>query len=481
MSNPIGYLDYAGAQYIVNQLQAKINKKASQADLDNFKIPIASTSRLGGVMVGDGLNVNENGVLTATAQEVAKSWDDVLNKPNTLAGYGITDAVSMDALEQRIATMGKLYRYKGTVADLDALNAIVDPEIGDTYDVGDGANYAWNGEKWDALGVASIDMAGYMKDEDIRPLSIAELDAIMGIVSSTESLNMTLTQPKSTVSFELATDLNIEGQTVIGEGKNVTIDLNGKTINGNVSSADASVFIVKGGTLTLKNGTVESNGRIAAATNGGKIIIDGGNYTSADVALTATGTGAKVVFNDGTLNAVEGGLMAFDGAGVEFNGGMLNISDNFGLGTNGTAGRGGNTIVMNGGTINAKIKSAGYEAIGVYIPNDDTFIMNGGEILATDGAGLVMRGGHVIINDGKIVATGVAGTTGWVGDNKTKMSKSAIIYHERAKYPAKDSLNLEINGGVFIGVDNSIEVLSDEISPKVAINGGSYSPEYPKS
>ena len=144
-------------------------------------------------MVGDGLNVNENGVLTATAQEVAKSWDDVLNKPNTLAGYGITDAVSMDALEQRIATMGKLYRYKGTVADLDALNAIVDPEIGDTYDVGDGANYAWNGEKWDALGVASIDMAGYMKDEDIRPLSIAELDAIMGIVSSTESLNMTLT------------------------------------------------------------------------------------------------------------------------------------------------------------------------------------------------------------------------------------------------------------------------------------------------
>lgn len=58
------------------------------------------------------------------------------------------------ALKSDITAM---YRYKGSVASYDKL-PISGQIIGDVYDVGNGMNYAWNGEKWDGLGqVFTID------------------------------------------------------------------------------------------------------------------------------------------------------------------------------------------------------------------------------------------------------------------------------------------------------------------------------------
>lgn len=57
-------------------------------------------------------------------------------------------AASTYALKSDITAM---YRYKGSVASYDKLPTS-GQTIGDVYDVGDGMNYAWNGEKWDGLG-----------------------------------------------------------------------------------------------------------------------------------------------------------------------------------------------------------------------------------------------------------------------------------------------------------------------------------------
>lgn len=58
------------------------------------------------------------------------------------------------ALKSDITAM---YRYKGSVASYDKLPTS-GQTIGDVYDVGNGMNYAWNGEKWDGLGqVFTID------------------------------------------------------------------------------------------------------------------------------------------------------------------------------------------------------------------------------------------------------------------------------------------------------------------------------------
>lgn len=44
-----------------------------------------------------------------------------------------------------------VYRYKGTVASADLLPQVGN-EVGDVYDVNNGMNYAWNGNRWDELG-----------------------------------------------------------------------------------------------------------------------------------------------------------------------------------------------------------------------------------------------------------------------------------------------------------------------------------------
>lgn len=74
-----------------------IPSKTSQLDNDSgfiSEVPIASSTQLGGVKVGAGLSVTANGVLSATGGGTADAveWNNVLDKPTTIAGYGITDA-----------------------------------------------------------------------------------------------------------------------------------------------------------------------------------------------------------------------------------------------------------------------------------------------------------------------------------------------------------------------------------------------------
>lgn len=74
-----------------------IPSKTSQLDNDSgfiTDIPIASATQLGGIKIGAGLSVTENGVLSATGGGTADAveWNNVLDKPTTIAGYGITDA-----------------------------------------------------------------------------------------------------------------------------------------------------------------------------------------------------------------------------------------------------------------------------------------------------------------------------------------------------------------------------------------------------
>ena len=151
-----------------------------------------------------------------------------------------------------------------------------------------------------------------------------------------------------------------------------------------------------------------------------------------------------------------------------------------GIATNGSNGQGGNAIVINGGKIDAHITSAGWEACAVYVANNDTFVMNGGELVANNGAGICMRAGDVTIHGGSITATGEPGTTGKIGDAKYQMGKSAVIYHEKANYPGKAGMKLTIDGGTFTGVDHSVEVLSNEAEPQVFVTGGTFVPVYPE-
>lgn len=283
-------------------------------------------------------------------------------------------------------------------------------------------------------------------------------------------------------------NVRLDGNLTLSSAVEITgeteIDLNGHSVTAGLSTP---LFNVNGGNLTLKgNGNVTNNVNCGVAQNGGTITVNGGSYTSqTDSAFDALQNGT-IIFNKGEATGREGGICAPAGKGhIEVNGGHLTGIDNFAIATNGRKERGDNVIVVNGGLLEGNIKSAGYEAIGVYIANKDVFVMNGGKIIAHGGTGLCMRAGDVTINGGEIVATNVDKDGNIVADGKIAddptimVGCSAVIYHESANYPNKADMRLEIKGGRITGIDHSVEVLSNEETPNVHVTGGVLTPAYP--
>lgn len=446
-------------------------EKEKLAELENYELPPASQESLGGIIIGDGLSVDAEGkVHTVYNPEMGVDWDKIEDTPTTLDGYGITDAATKTDLDEVREEVSKVYHPKGSVPTYADLLLIEDPHEGDVYDVLENdKNYAWVQKQgtwtWDDIG-------GIF---EIESISNYELDIITGSASSEAALKELLSK-----GGEVELGANIALTEAVAVTKNTVLDLSNFTLSSNVSGY---ALVADGAKLTLKNGKTNMAKRIAQAENGGEIIVESGEYISGDVAFSAIGEGSKVTFNDGTLVAVEGGIGSFDKGAIEVNGGYIKGTDNFALFTNGTDSRGGNTIVVNDGILEGNITSNGYESCSIYIANNDSFTMNGGKIVSNDGCGILMRAGNVIINNGEIIAKKAevgSHSPGWVGDNKTKMSASAVIYHESANYPGKTGMSLTINGGQFVGVDHALEVLSNETTPNVTVTGGKFTPPYPE-
>ena len=114
-----------------------IPSKTSQLDNDSgfiTELPIASTTQLGGVKIGAGLSVTENGVLSATGGGTADAveWNNVLDKPTTIAGYGITDA----KIENGTITLGNKTITPLTSAPVTSVNSKTGDVVLGASDVG---------------------------------------------------------------------------------------------------------------------------------------------------------------------------------------------------------------------------------------------------------------------------------------------------------------------------------------------------------
>lgn len=114
-----------------------IPSKTSQLDNDSgfiTDIPIASATRLGGVKIGAGLSVTENGTLSVTGGGTADAveWNNVLDKPTTIGGYGITDA----KIENGIITLGDQTITPLTSAPVTSVNSKTGAVVLTANDVG---------------------------------------------------------------------------------------------------------------------------------------------------------------------------------------------------------------------------------------------------------------------------------------------------------------------------------------------------------
>ena len=114
-----------------------IPSKTSQLDNDSgfiTDIPIASATQLGGVKTGAGLAVSQEGTLSVTGGGTADAveWNNVLDKPTTIAGYGITDA----KIENGTITLGNQTITPLTSAPVTSVNSKTGAVVLTANDVG---------------------------------------------------------------------------------------------------------------------------------------------------------------------------------------------------------------------------------------------------------------------------------------------------------------------------------------------------------
>ena len=168
----------------------------------------------------------------------------------------------------------------------------------------------------------------------------------------------------------------------------VTLDLNGKT----VSTEEAPVLVVEGGSLTVRDSSAEEapvvsadyktvtypSGKLETGKStvvqvygGGRFVLESGTIHSAGycgvyVGAANKGSGTAEI-KGGYIHAREYGVGAVnDGSILNITGGVIVADNNAAVAGNGKDGMGGTSINLSGGTVISHTERAGYIACGVY-------------------------------------------------------------------------------------------------------------------
>ena len=308
------------------------------------------------------------------------------------------------------------------------------------------------------------------------------------------------------------------------DGKRITINLQTHTVKGNniaVNGVDGitDTYLnirdskAKGLSVDATNnykvsyttsGTLELTGSICAS-NGAGIKVESGTVVSTqDIALLAVGdvTGQKditssISITGGYVKAQEFGASPQGrGASVTVNGAaVIESLDNAavaGHGSNTSEKKlGGTSITISGKCwLIGRIQSQGYVACGIYHPQKGTLTIKysrgAPNIVAVNGAGIVMRGGTLDYSAGNITATGDANFTGKVGDADAQIGTCGIVYDYDCGYYDAANAKIKITNGYgytnVVGTKSAIQVFNSKaqdakqnIADVFDIQGGQFS------
>lgn len=303
------------------------------------------------------------------------------------------------------------------------------------------------------------------------------------------------------------------------EGKQIIINLQNHTVTGNkidvygTEGTDTYLKILdskaKGLSVDKNNnysvsytasGTLQLT-RSITAYEGAKIMVESGTVVSTtnfailaygdvtgqnDVASSIEVTGGYVKAQEGCVSPRGRGAAAtISGAAV------LESLDNAAVMGNGTYNDyekfGGTSITIMGKCwLIGRIQTSGYAACGIYHPQQGTLTIKYSRgipnIVAVNGAGIVMRGGTLDYRAGNITATGDASFVGKVGDSRVVVGTSGIVYDRDCDYydAANVKIKLSDNSGEkkVVGAKAAIQVINDkaqDISDVFDIQGGTFS------
>ena len=263
------------------------------------------------------------------------------------------------------------------------------------------------------------DSFGKTYDKDAEyPITVTTGDELQSIVNNaTAPVNIVLANSITTNNF------------VIPEDKDVTLDLNGRT----VTNAESHTILNKGH-LTLKDSSADKSGQIislksntAALRNGDNAVCvveggtisrdgaDGNTWHTVENFGTMTFNGGKVIANDGKSFAIVNGWNYIPVPGEQK--ATMTINDiEMTASPNGFKNCAGGTLTMNGGTLRC---TTGYWGLS----NDSTGVatINGGKIISDEYIAISDGGAKMEINGGTF--TGLQGSLyvqNWAKDTVVK-------------------------------------------------------------
>lgn len=240
-----------------------------------------------------------------------------------------------------------------------------------------------------------------------------------------------------------------------------------------------SITAYKGACIKVESGTVVSTKDVALFAIGdvtgqsdvaSSIEVTGGYVKAQECCVSPQGRGASVTINGAAV------LESLDNAVVSGNG-TYDANEKWG---------GTSITIMGKCWLIGRIQTPGYAACGIYHPQQGTLTIKYSRgipnIVAINGAGIVMRGGTLDYRAGNIIATGDANFTGKVGDADAQIGNCGIVYDRDCDYydAANVKINISDNSGEkkVVGAKAAIQVINDkaqDISDVFDIQGGTFS------
>lgn len=216
----------------------------------------------------------------------------------------------------------------------------------------------------------------------------------------------------------LAADLVLDEAVAVMPGKEVTLDLNGKTIKNNSNSVALDVYgsLVINGEGTVDGG--EGGDNVAVWSRpGGKLTINDGTYT---VGADANGSGNSTIYTTG--------------GDVIINGGTFSTAAKYG-------GRYWTINKQNGSTGKVEIYGGTFPGFDPANPNTDdaaSYLAPGYISVETNGVWTVVRGTKpVVMTAAELRATLTAFTSAGSGDNIIEIGKDIVLKEGETWVPAK--------------------------------------------
>lgn len=172
-----GIVNQGGEPNTINTV--KVNGSALTPDSDKAVDVVVPTKTSDLTNDGDGTsNFATEAYVASNGGKIDKIKVNGEEQAISNKAVDITVPTTQDIDDAIDAKVSGAYKFKGSVANAEALPTTGNTE-GDIYNVEDtGANYAWNGTEWDSLG-GSFDSSGLWAKSELEAMTTEEVNAIL--------------------------------------------------------------------------------------------------------------------------------------------------------------------------------------------------------------------------------------------------------------------------------------------------------------